>query len=112
MSRFRVKQISAVDAPAGESCVLFDGAQTIWQLIRYVQSFDSSNLDAENVYVAQHNLGRKYVNVSIYDDTDTQIFADRLWLIDENSVGMDFTSVKSWLDTATENSLKWTVVAT
>ena len=112
MGSVRVKQLSYLGAPEGESCVTYDGTQVLWQRIRYTATFDSSSLESDNTVSVAHTLGRKFVQVSFFDETDTRIFPDTVQLLDDNSFKVDFSSFIDLIDAATANGKNWTVVVT
>lgn len=56
----------------------------------YVVSFSSVNLSS-GVLVINHNLGQKYVQVSVYDNNNKQIKPSVVTMIDENNCSIDIS---------------------
>ena len=81
MSDLKIKQISNVGS-APNSYIAFNGARNVWQKIRHVEEFTSSDL-LDGILTIQHDLGRKYVVVTIYDEDDSQVLADKVKVYDE-----------------------------
>jgi hypothetical protein len=57
----------------------------------FVLAFVDGDL-AAGVLTVSHGLGAKYVEVAVYDDTDTQVTPDFVVLIDANTLAVDLTS--------------------
>lgn len=80
MSNLKVKQISNLGGEPG-SYITFDGNANRWQKIRHVMEF--SDIDLVNgVLTVGHNLDRKYVVVTIYDEEDCQVIPDQVKVFD------------------------------
>jgi hypothetical protein len=58
--------------------------------VSYVVSFSSVNLSS-GVLVINHNLGQKYVQVSVYDNNDKQIRPSTILMIDANNCSIDIS---------------------
>jgi len=69
---------------------ILSGSQPIAETATVTSSFDSQT----SVTVA-HNFDSKNINVTVYDDTDSQIIPDNVSLLDNNSVKVDFVSSQS-----------------
>ena len=102
MSNLRIKQISNAGASGG-SVIAFDGRVNIWQKLNHVEVVDVDDLDEEGTIEIQHDLGRKYVTVAIYDQEDQMILPDSVKVIDESLTRIGLASF------ATSGS-NWTIV--
>lgn len=101
MTILRIKQISNSDAFEG-AVIAFDGGANIWRKINHTQVVEIADLDNDHTIVINHGLGRKYVNVNIYDDSDILVMPNLIQAIDANHILLDFTSF-------VEQDLYWTV---
>lgn len=102
MSNLRIKQISNSGAPGG-SVIAFDGSANVWQKINHTQGFSSGDLDEEGFLLVDHEIGRKYVNVTIYDADDEMVIPDSVKAISESQVRIGLRSFSQGL-------LEWIVV--
>lgn len=57
----------------------------------YTTDFDSSDLVA-GILTVIHNLGSKYVSVTIYDNNDILIYPDTITATDANTTTINFSS--------------------
>lgn len=99
MSDLKIKQISNRGA-SPDSYVAFNGTSNVWQKIRHTQAFQAMDLTA-GVLTVHHNLGHKYVNVAIYDETDHQVLPDQVKVIDTSIAEITLTSfvndISDWI---------------
>lgn len=103
MSNLRIKQISNAGS-SPDSCIVFDGQGNVWRKLHYTSKFHPGDLNEQGVLLVQHNLGRKYVHIAIYDDDDYQVIPDFVKVLDDTSA---LVGVNSFLNSLTE----WTIVA-
>jgi hypothetical protein len=68
-----------------------NGSVTVSNPTTYSTSFTSANLTA-GVLTVTHNLGKKYVQVTVYDNTDYMIIPDQVYAANENSTQVTLTS--------------------
>ncbi len=102
MSNLRIKQISNAGASGG-SVIAFDGRVNIWQKLNHVESVDVDDLDEEGTIEIQHDLGRKYVTIGVYDHDDQMILPDSVKVIDESVTRIGLASFAATGST-------WTIV--
>jgi hypothetical protein len=96
MSGLKIKQISNSGSPP-DSYIAFNGAMNVWQKIRHVVEFTSADL-VNGVLTVQHDLGRKYVVVTVYDEDDFQIVADQVKVFDDVvEIYLNSFNVTNWV---------------
>ena len=96
MSELKIKQISNSGSPP-DAYIAFNGARNIWQKIRHMVEFSSMDL-IDGVLTVQHDLGRKYVVVTIYDDQDEQVIADQVKVFDDYvEINLSSFAVSDWV---------------
>lgn len=96
MSELKIKQISNSGSPP-DSYIAFNGARNIWQKIRHVVEFSSSDL-IDGILTIQHDLGRKYVVVTVYDEADEQVIADQVKVFDDYvEINLGSFDVSDWV---------------
>ena len=101
MSDLKIKQISNQGSPPN-SYIAFNGSKNIWQKIHHTQEFTPFDLE-DGVLSVQHDLGRKFVTVAVYDGDDEQILPDGVKVFDDGHVEITLTSFESSMTTP------WTV---
>lgn len=101
MSHIRVKQISNSGANSG-SVIAFDGTVNLWQKINHIQTIEVGDLDANGVMVINHDLGKKFVHVTVYNEDDAVIVPDLIKAFAINEVHI---TLQSFMATG----LSWTV---
>lgn len=101
MSLINIKQINNRSSSGG-SVIAYNGDKNVWMKIHHHQVISFSDLIAGKI-VIEHDMLRKYVQVSIYDQTDRMIIPDEIRLIDQNSFEIDLTSYGT-------NIINWNVV--
>ena len=77
---------------------IFKASQGSGGTVSYVVSFSSGNLSS-GVLTITHNLGQKYVQVSVYDNNDKQIKPSTITAIDTNTCSIDISPFGSITDT-------------
>lgn len=90
MSDLKIKQISNVGSPP-DSYIAFNGSKNVWQKIHHTQEFTLLDLD-DGVLAVQHDLGRKFVHVTIYDEEDCVVIPDQIKVFDDGSVEVTLVS--------------------
>lgn len=96
MSDLKIKQISNQGSPPN-SYIAFNGSKNIWQKIHHTQEFTALDLE-DGVLSVQHDLGRKFVTVAVYDSDDEQIMPDGVKVFDDGHVEITLTSFESSMD--------------
>lgn len=100
MSDLKIKQISSAGSQPN-SHIVFDGTKNVWQKIRHMQTFDADDLTNDGTLFVQHDLGRKYVQVAVYDDDDCQVLPDQVKVMDGDIVAVTLQSfradISSWV---------------
>jgi len=91
MSNLRIKQISNTGASGG-SVIAFDGSANVWQKINHTEGFNRDDLDANGFLLVTHEIGRKYVNVVVYDSDDEMVIPDSVKAISESQVRVGLKS--------------------
>lgn len=90
MTQLRIKQIHNADSPPN-SYIAFNGSKNVWQKIRHTEDFALSEL-TDGKLAINHGLGRKYVQVAIYDDEGWQVRPDNVRLLSTDELEIYFTS--------------------
>ena len=81
-----------------------NGPVTVSNPTRYETSFTSGDL-VSNIMTVNHNLGKKYVSVTVYDNSDYAIIPDQIYAASTTSTQIDLTS---FTVTGTWNvSIRW-----
>lgn len=99
MSDLKIKQISNQGSPPN-SYIAFNGSKNVWQKIHHTQEFSTLDLE-DGVLFVQHDLGRKFVTVAIYDDNDEQVLPDNVKVFNDGHVEITLTSFESMITTWT-----------
>lgn len=96
MSDLKIKQISNKDS-LPNSYIAFNGSKNVWQKIRHTQEFSSSDL-TNGVLLVDHELGHKFVQVTIYDEDGWQVGPDNVRAIDTSTAEVHLQSFASDLN--------------
>lgn len=100
MSQLKIKQISNVDSAPG-SVIAFDGEQNVWRSLHFTSTFDVDDLDESDVLVIMHELGRKFVNVSVYDENDELVIPDSVKMTGIGTIEVKLSSFVDMITTWT-----------
>jgi len=96
MTSLRIKQLSNQGSTPNSS-IVFDGMNNVWQKVRHMAEFTSADL-VNGILTVQHDLERKYVQVTIYDEDDSQIIADQVKVFDNMvQVYLNSFTVTNWV---------------
>ena len=96
MSNLKIKQIDNLGGEPG-SYIAFDGFTNKWQKIRHIEEFTDLDLTG-GVLTVEHNLGRKYVVVTIFDEDDSQIIPDQIQVFDDMvEISLNSFDVTNWV---------------
>lgn len=105
MSRVALKQINNSDS-IPDSYIAFDGQVNVWRKIHHTAKFSILDLEGGTTLLVSHTLGRKYVNVTVYDEDDMAFLPDSIHVIDEDSLVIGLESFVLALSAAPED---WTI---
>lgn len=93
MSDLKIKQISNLGS-LPNSYIAFNGSKNVWQKIRHNATFSVEDLEG-GVLLVDHGLGRKYVQVTIYDENDFQVLPDQVRVLENDQVEVHLHSFES-----------------
>jgi hypothetical protein len=96
MSSLKIKQINNADS-LPDSYIAFNGTGNVWRKIHHTSSFNSLDL-FNGVLDVEHELGRKYVSVSVYDEQDMQVIPDFVKVLDNSSLQIGLNSFGYFAD--------------
>ena len=95
----KIKQIDHSTSQPG-SVIAYDGQNNVWLKLNYHQVINYVDLDSSNSIIIAHNLNRKYVQFSLYDENDHLIIPDDVILLSNNTLKLCLpsfrTSVSNW----------------
>lgn len=85
MSDLKIKQISN-SGSLPNSYIAFNGSKNVWQKIRHTQEFTGSDLDSNLDLLVEHELGFKFVHVTVYDNTSHMVLPSEVFLMDNQTL--------------------------
>jgi len=99
MTMLRIKQLNPEGCDS-DSYVIFNGITNVWQKIRHTETISSSDA-VDGIVTIHHGLGRKYVQVTVYDDEDHQVLPDQVRVMAGDLVEINLTNfmpdVDNWV---------------